>query len=283
MVGIMNGFENQYAAVSSVQSRQHLETCCTDYLDSRDNRKMIFTFPYLKLNSSSKQLPTICSGLFSLVRLYSLFVFRLQKRRGDKKRKSLIWHGLKPRFSRWKKAWSDAGDSLEQNCDHRSSLVHETAEQYTSPQFSRSQPSSLRSLTREQLGSSDYAGNIREPLFVRSDIELRIGTLSKHGSLRRHGFTVAGKQRLLLTEVSFSFFILSVSLNIFLKFLQTLNFVKCFQWLLQCCFTFRIVFLNPTIFFFFFFFQIENQKFFRKISTVFEDLWIITAVVCEVQ
>uniref|UniRef100_A0A1I7VGZ5 RGS domain-containing protein n=1 Tax=Loa loa TaxID=7209 RepID=A0A1I7VGZ5_LOALO len=123
-----------------------------------------------------------------------------RKRRGDKKRRSLIWHGLKPRFSRWKKAWSDGGDSLEQNCDYDSSLVHETTEQCTSPRFSRSHPSSGRSLTQEQLATSGYTGNIRDPLFVRSDSELRIGTLSKHGSLRRRGFTVTGKQRLLLTE-----------------------------------------------------------------------------------
>ncbi|CAG9532876.1 unnamed protein product [Cercopithifilaria johnstoni] len=122
-----------------------------------------------------------------------------RKCRGDKKRKSLIWHGLKPRFSRWKKAWSDGSDSLEQNFDHGGSLMHETAEQYTSPQFSRSQPSSRRSLTQEQLGSSDYVGNIRDPFFVRSDTELRVGMLSKHGSLRRRGFTVAGK-RFLHTE-----------------------------------------------------------------------------------
>ncbi|VBB32829.1 unnamed protein product [Acanthocheilonema viteae] len=125
-----------------------------------------------------------------------------RKRRGDKKRKSLIWHGLKPRFSRWKKAWSDGGDSLEQNCDHAGPLVHESAERYTSSQFSRSQPSSRRFLTQEQLESSGYVGNMRNPLFVRSDTELRVGMLSKHGSLRRRGFTVSGKQRSLHTEIS---------------------------------------------------------------------------------
>ncbi|KAM3726623.1 Regulator of G-protein signaling rgs-6 [Dirofilaria immitis] len=123
-----------------------------------------------------------------------------RKRRGDKKRKSLIWHGLRPRFSRWKKAWSDASDSLEQNCDHGSSaLVQETAEQYASPQFSRSQPSSRHS-SQEQLGSSGEAGNAQDPLFVKSDSELRTEMLSKYSSLRRRGFTAARKQRLLLTE-----------------------------------------------------------------------------------
>ncbi|VDM12413.1 unnamed protein product [Wuchereria bancrofti] len=127
-----------------------------------------------------------------------------RKRRGDKKRKSLIWHGLKPRFSRWKKAWSDGSDSLEQNYDHGSSLVHETTEQYMSPRFSRSHPNSRRSLTQEQLDPSGYAGNMRDPLFARSDTELRIGTLSKHDSLRHRGFTVTGKQRSLLTETAHS-------------------------------------------------------------------------------
>ncbi|VDO53703.1 unnamed protein product, partial [Onchocerca flexuosa] len=122
-----------------------------------------------------------------------------RKCRGDKKRKSLIWHGLKPRFSRWKKTWSDADDSLERNCDHRSSL-QETTKQYTSPQFSKSQFSSRHSLTQVQLESSVYTGNTRDPLFVKPDSELRIGTLSKHGSIRRRGFAAAGKHRLLLTE-----------------------------------------------------------------------------------
>ncbi|MCP9266189.1 Regulator of G protein signaling domain protein [Dirofilaria immitis] len=131
--------------------------------------------------------------------LYRIVTF-VSKRRGDKKRKSLIWHGLRPRFSRWKKAWSDASDSLEQNCDHGSSaLVQETAEQYASPQFSRSQPSSRHS-SQEQLGSSGEAGNAQDPLFVKSDSELRTEMLSKYSSLRRRGFTAARKQRLLLTE-----------------------------------------------------------------------------------
>ncbi|VDK80012.1 unnamed protein product [Litomosoides sigmodontis] len=126
-----------------------------------------------------------------------------RKRRGDKKRKSLIWHGLKPRFSRWRKTWSDGSESLEQNCDHGGALVHETDEQCTSPQFSRSQPSSRRSLTQEQLESSDCVGNRQNPpLFVRSDSELRIGMLSKHGSLRRRGFTGAGRQRSLHIETA---------------------------------------------------------------------------------
>lgn len=147
--------------------------------------------------------------------MYSLFVFRFQKRRGDKKRKSLIWHGLKPRFSRWRKTWSDGSESLEQNCDHGDSLVHETDEQYTSPQFSRPQPSSRRSLTQEQLGSSGYVGNRQNSLFVRSDTELRIGMLTKHGSLRRRGFTGSGRQRSLHTAVSFFIFLYSTIRSIF--------------------------------------------------------------------
>ncbi|VDN85278.1 unnamed protein product, partial [Brugia pahangi] len=135
------------------------------------------------------------------------------KRRGDKKRKSLIWHGLKPRFSRWKKAWSDGSDSLEQNYDHGSSLVHETTEQYMSPRFSRSHPSSRRSLTQEQLGSSGYAGSMRDPLFARSDTELRIGTLSKHDSLRHRGFTVTGKQLKFVRKILFLFSALSNGLQ----------------------------------------------------------------------
>uniref|UniRef100_A0A8R1XVF2 RGS domain-containing protein n=1 Tax=Onchocerca volvulus TaxID=6282 RepID=A0A8R1XVF2_ONCVO len=119
---------------------------------------------------------------------------------GDKKRKSLIWRGLKPRFSRWKKTWSDADDSLERNCDHRSSL-QETTKQCASPQFSKSEFISRHSLSQVQLESSVYAGKTRDPLFVKSDSELRIGTvLSKHGSIRRRGFAAVGKQRLLLTE-----------------------------------------------------------------------------------
>lgn len=185
-----------------MQLRQHSGTYCIAYPDNRDEKKVKFFISIYKIKFVDKTTVNhTCSERFSLVCLYSLFVFRFQKRRGDKKRKSLIWHGLKPRFSRWKKAWSDGSDSLEQNNDHGGPLMHESVEQYVSPQFSRSQPSS-RSVTQEQLESSDYVGNIRDPLFVRSDTELRIGMLSKHGSLRRRGFTGVGK-RLLHTEVSF--------------------------------------------------------------------------------
>ncbi|VDN17416.1 unnamed protein product [Gongylonema pulchrum] len=117
-----------------------------------------------------------------------------RQHRGDKKRKSLIWHGLRPRFSRRKKAWSDGDGSLAHSCDSSESSVRAAA-----GQFSTSQPESRMLPLQEQFGRID---NSRASLPLKLNKELRFGTLSKYGSLRRRGFTVSGKQRSEPTETS---------------------------------------------------------------------------------
>ncbi|VDN06204.1 unnamed protein product [Thelazia callipaeda] len=104
--------------------------------------------------------------------------------RGKDKRKSLIWHALKPRCSHWKKAWSDGIGSLVQNCNYDSSVV----------QFSESQHSSRLSFAEDNL--------TRNALFFEFDAKLRFGILSKYGSLRRRGSTISGKQRSIFIEMT---------------------------------------------------------------------------------
>lgn len=110
-----------------------------------------------------------------------------------------------------------------------------------------------------QLESSVYAGKTRDPLFVKSDSELRIGTvLSKHGSIRRRGFAAVGKQRLLLTEVFFFFFsflIFNVSFNIFLKFWKYLTLLNAFSGFYGDALDLELFFsIQLSVFFLFFFF-----------------------------
>lgn len=87
---------------------------------------------------------------------------------------------------------------------------HETADRYVSPRFSRSHPNSRRSLTDDQVETSDYK---RNPLFVT---ELSAGTLRKRGSLQRRDVAIVENQPdSMLAEVSVS--TINISSKYFLK------------------------------------------------------------------